>query len=233
MHTVIAFEKNVTLDPTTVKYYMMGLVTSTAGPLETDLLATTKKAWKFAFGWQTIVVADTLPQSTPASYPYWASGSHEGGPASACCGCIVTKVAGGAAELTFVPDGTDPCYGVINFAGSATNGTFTATFRVTTKTAGCTGPTYTDDQVVSIMVSSGPACSCPFQGDRNADLAIDVFDVIDAIAVAFSGLPDITDPLCPISRMDANNDVAVDVFDVIYIIATAFSGGPNPVNPCP
>ncbi len=75
-------------------------------------------------------------------------------------------------------------------------------------------------------------CNCPFPGDLNGDLAIDVFDVIGAIAVAFSGDPDSQDPQCPATRGDANYDMATDVFDVIYLIAAAFSGGASPINPC-
>ena len=57
MHSVIAFEKNVTLTPTTVKHYTLGFVSSTGGPTNTDLINQTKKAWKFAFGWQDFVSA--------------------------------------------------------------------------------------------------------------------------------------------------------------------------------
>jgi hypothetical protein len=76
------------------------------------------------------------------------------------------------------------------------------------------------------------SCECPSQGDVNPDGVIDVFDVIQEIAIAFSGGADITDPACPTSRGDVDNNGATDVFDVIYLIATAFSGGPDPVDPC-
>ena len=79
-------------------------------------------------------------------------------------------------------------------------------------------------------------CNCPNQGDIAArptgDGVIDVFDVIEIIAVAFSGAADIQDPACPKTRGDVNNDGVTDVFDVIYLIATAFSGGANPIDPC-
>lgn len=78
-----------------------------------------------------------------------------------------------------------------------------------------------------------PACNCPDQGDvANNDQAVDVFDVIAEIGIAFSGGVDIQDPGCPTTRGDvANNDQAVDVFDVIALIGVAFSGGTLP-NPC-
>jgi hypothetical protein len=79
-------------------------------------------------------------------------------------------------------------------------------------------------------------CNCPRQGDiaqrPTGNGSIDVFDVIEVIAVAFSGSVDPQDPQCPRTRGDVNNDGVTDVFDVIYLIATAFSGGPAPVDPC-
>lgn len=80
-------------------------------------------------------------------------------------------------------------------------------------------------------VGGNTGCSCPNQGDVNPDLLVDVFDVIQEIAIAFSGGTDITDPGCPRSRGDVSNDTVVDVFDVIQIIAVAFSGG-DVCNPC-
>lgn len=58
-------------------------------------------------------------------------------------------------------------------------------------------------------------------GDLNEDGAIDVFDVIGVIAVAFSGAPPPPRP----NSADVNADCVVDVFDVIAIISVAFSGG--------
>jgi hypothetical protein len=233
-HSVMVFEKNVTLYPTTVKYYLKAFVTSTLGPAQVDLLATVKKAWKFAFGWQNVVALDTLPENTPAAYPYYASGSHEGGPAGGGCGCLVTKVAGGSALLTFAAD-PDPCYGTINFAGAAA-GTYTAVFRV--KTLGAVAPELTDDQTVTIVVSSGTGCACPNQGDVdvvNSPGVVDVMDVIEEIAIAFSGNPDPQDAGCPTTRGDVDrvNSIGVtDVMDVIKIIGIAFSGDTYD-EPCP
>lgn len=89
---------------------------------------------------------------------------------------------------------------------------------------------------IEAIYNAGPSgkckCDCPHQGDINGDGVIDVFDVIAAIGIAFSGDPDAQDPSCPRSRGDLNGDGVVDVFDVIYLIGTAFGGGPEPVNPC-
>lgn len=70
-------------------------------------------------------------------------------------------------------------------------------------------------------------CLCDHQGDViNNDSVVDVFDVIQEIAIAFSGGLDVQDPFCPTTRGDVvNQDLAVDVFDVIQEIAIAFSGG--------
>src|SRR3990172_2599314 len=103
IHSVMAFEQNLTLNPTTVKHYTLGFVTSTAGPDTADLMATTRKAWRFAFGWQDVVTVDTAAPGQAKSYRYWASGSHENGPSSGCCGCVVTKLFG-SELLTIAPD---------------------------------------------------------------------------------------------------------------------------------
>ncbi len=76
------------------------------------------------------------------------------------------------------------------------------------------------------------SCDCPHQGDINADLVIDVFDVIAAIGIVFSGDPDVQDLACPTTRADVNNDAAADLFDVIYLIDHSSSGGPAPLDPC-
>ncbi|MBI5868927.1 MAG: M36 family metallopeptidase [candidate division Zixibacteria bacterium] len=91
-------------------------------------------------------------------------------------------------------------------------------------------------QIMNIFAARGinvsAPCDCPHQGDINGDLSIDVFDVIAAIAIAFSGDPDVQDPACPITRTDVNNDAAVNLFDVIYLIDHQASGGPAPLDPC-
>jgi len=89
-----------------------------------------------------------------------------------------------------------------------------------------------DSDTATIRITMLSDCSCPSRGDLNSDAVIDVFDVIEEIGIAFSGLPDIQDPQCPTTRGDVDNNGSADVFDVIYLIATAFSGGPNPINPC-
>jgi hypothetical protein len=87
-----------------------------------------------------------------------------------------------------------------------------------------------------IVTVEACGCNCPYQGDvapqPSGDGFIDVFDIIEVINIAFSGAPDIQDPMCPKTRADVNNDGFTDVFDLIYLIATAFSGGPMPVDPC-
>lgn len=122
---------------------------------------------------------------------------------------------------------TDPI--IVVDSSTTTSGTDvrnTTLFGVSALPEGNFIPAFKSD---TIRVS---ACVCDLQGDINADLVIDVFDVIDLIGVAFSGGVDPHDPFCPATRGDVNDDGATDVFDVIYLIATAFSGGAPPVNPC-
>jgi len=233
MHSVTGFEKGVTMTPTTVKHYVVGFVSSRGGPGDGDIIAQTKKAWKFAFGWEDFVSLDTVPASTPSSYPYYAIGSHENGPTGGCSGCVITKTVDASSKFSFTPD-TDPCTGTIGFAGNAAAGTFTATFQLATP--GTCSPVYTETRTITVVVVGGPSCSCPHQGDMqlpNGSGAIDVSDVLAIIKVAFVNGTDVQDPQCPKTRADVNNSGVVDVSDVLYIIKTAFVNGPNPVQPCP
>ncbi len=75
-------------------------------------------------------------------------------------------------------------------------------------------------------------CDCPLQGDINADLAIDVFDVIGLIGICFNDDPRPQDLTCRNERADVNCNASIDVFDVIYLIDAAFSGGASPCDPC-
>jgi hypothetical protein len=227
MHSVIVFEKNVTMTPSTLKHYTLGLVSSTQGPDSADLVNTVKKAWRYAFGWHEVVTQDTVLPSTPASYRYQALGSHEAGMGSGCCGCAVSKVSGNE-HLTITPD-ADPCTGTISFDGTAPDGVYSATFRL--QTSVCAGyPQYTEDQTATIVVRS--PCFCPSQSDVTGDGVTDVFDVIGVIDRVFNGAVAIQDPVCPVERADADGNGIPDVFDVIYVIEYTFSGGPAPVDPC-
>lgn len=89
------------------------------------------------------------------------------------------------------------------------------------------------DFVPGTVTIVAPPCDCPDQGDvQNNDGLVDVFDVIQEIAIAFSSGADVTDYACPTSRGDvAGNDHGVDVFDVIRLIGVAFSGE-SPDDPC-
>jgi hypothetical protein len=234
-HAVIVFEKNVNLKPATVKHYMLGFVSSTGGPSNADLIAQTKKAWRFAFGWREPSPSITIETLGPVSIPYYVVGSHESGPTSGCCGCVVYKVSDPANQFTISP-GPDPCQGTITFANTGDcPGTYTATFRVQTPDCGGGNPRYTDDCVVTVRQMGDIVC--PDQGDLNGDMVVDVFDVIAEIGVAFSGAPaPDRDPSCPTNRGDVYIGPGdawnlIDVFDVIRMIEIAFSGG-SPDMPC-
>jgi hypothetical protein len=80
-------------------------------------------------------------------------------------------------------------------------------------------------------------CCCFNQGDVdtvNSPGYVDVFDVIEEIAIAFSGHADIRDLECPATRGDVdrvNSPGVTDVMDIIKIIAIAF-GSDTPDSPC-
>jgi len=227
-HSVIAFEKNVTLTPSTVKRYSLGLVSSTQGPDSTDLINTVKKAWRYAFGWRGDYSYLIVFPCSSATFRYGAVGSHEAGLESGCCGCVVTQLSG-SDLITITPD-PDPCTGTISFAGSATPGPYTATLRLQTPT--CTGqPQYTDDMTITVDVA-WVECYCENLYELNGDFSTDVFDVIAVIARAFGGADPVYAGWCPNEQGDGDNNQVVDVFDVIRIIEYVFSNGPGPVDPC-
>jgi hypothetical protein len=65
-------------------------------------------------------------------------------------------------------------------------------------------------------------------GDPNADLEVDISDVVYLIAYIFSGGP----APVPLLAGDANCDLTTDISDVVYLIAYIFSGGPAPCAGC-
>lgn len=91
-----------------------------------------------------------------------------------------------------------------------------------------------EDGGVNFHRRDGVACVCPRHGDANGDGDMNVFDVVEAVLVAFrSGLPYADSDCCPhVSRVDNNCDCVVNVLDVVTIVATAFRSGPPPCNPC-
>jgi hypothetical protein len=75
-------------------------------------------------------------------------------------------------------------------------------------------------QIASMTFNLTP----PLRGELTRDGVIDVFDVIAAINIVFSGAP----APDPAYLVDVNCDGVPDVFDVIYLINYTFSGGPAP-----
>jgi len=65
-------------------------------------------------------------------------------------------------------------------------------------------------------------------GDVNADLSVDISDVVYLIAYIFSGGPA---PM-PLMAGDANCDLTIDISDAVFLIAYIFSGGPAPCAGC-
>jgi hypothetical protein len=228
-HTGMVHEQNVTLTPTTVKRYTVGLVSSNTGLDDADIIATTKKAWKYAFGWQEFVELDTIPENTPSSYPYYAIGSHEDGLNGGCCGCAITEISDPQDKFTFVP-GTDPCEGTIDFAGGDfCNTPYTATYRLQDL---CQN--YTDDYVITVHTTGECVieCECLWQGDYDEDEFLTALDLGNMVDVLFAGKADITDDLCPTSRMDFDFDEFATALDLGKLIDHLFAGGLGPCDPC-
>lgn len=226
LHTVMVFEQNVDLGANDVKHYVMAYVSSNSGTGdgdETDLINTTKKAWRWAFGWDEFADTTTVANSTPASAAVHAVGSHEDGLAGGCCGCVITKQSGDA--TISVTDNGD-CSATVNFSGG-TDAYYTAVIRVATPCGG-----YLEDRTIVFAAGTPVACACPFQGDLNADGFPDALDLNELIDGLFFGGTIVTDPLCPTGRGDLNNDGFPDALDLNYLIDQLFFGGPPPIDPC-
>ena len=223
LHTVIVFAQDVSLAPGEMKDFAMAYVSTNAGPSEGYLVNATKRAWKWAFGWNRFFDTSRVMNSTAHSLKVSAIGSHEFGLSSGSCGCVISKVSG-APEITVTDNGD--CTGTVNFTG-AVNAKFSAVIRVATPSS-----EYVEDRTVTFIAGTPPACACPHQGDLNADGFPDALDFNHLIDALFFGAPLITDPECPTSRGDLNNDGYPDALDLNYLINQLFFGGPPPVDPC-
>jgi hypothetical protein len=227
LHTVMILGQDVNLSPVDTVRYTVGLVSSNQGNNDpTDLINTTKKAWRYAFGWRDVVTSDIVPEFTAMSYPYAAVGTHEDGHSGGCCGCIVDKV-GGADELTIVP-GPDPCRGTIEFAGGQPCcAPYSAIFRLRDLCG-----TYEDIIMVDIWFDAVCSCTCPFQCDFDEDTFLTALDLGELVDVLFSGAPDIQDPACPNRRGDFDCDGFTTALDLSGLVDHLFDGGPAPCDPC-
>ncbi len=75
-------------------------------------------------------------------------------------------------------------------------------------------------------------CSCPYQGDFNADAVIDAMDLNAMINILFFNGQDIQDPACPAKRSDCHYNGASSARDLNWIIQHIFFNGPPPCDPC-
>jgi hypothetical protein len=230
-HTVMVHEQNFDLTASTMKHYVVGLVSSNVGTDSLDLLNTTKKAWKYAFGWQEFVDQDSVAVGATASYPYYAVGSHEGGLGSGCCGCEVTKLSGGSALLNVGGGEPGGCEGTIELTASGAPNPCdypaVATFKVQDI---CHD--YTDYITVTISATTPCTCACPNQGDMDGDGFPTPLDLGILIDLLFSGGPDASDPGCPTTRSDVDFDGFPTPLDLGIEIDLLFAGGEVPCNPC-
>jgi hypothetical protein len=231
LHSVMVFEQDVDLTVGgTPKRYVVGLVSSNTGNLddESDLMATTAKAWKYAFGWSEFVENyTTTDQNTPVSFPYYAIGSHEGGLDQGCCGCVITEVLDEDNAFTLTPE-ADPCVGTIDFAGGTPCGSpYTATYQLTDVCE-----EYSDVAVITVVIEGPCTCVCDYQGDYDEDTFITALDLGALIDILFAGDDPVQDPQCPTYRGDWDCDSFPTALDLGNMIDYLFASGPGPCAPC-
>jgi hypothetical protein len=237
LHSTIVFDQDCDLTASSraagaIKYYTVGLVSSNTGNEtdESDLLASTAKAWKYAFGWYGVAMPDTaLDSAATYSMAYAANGSHEGGLGGGCCGCIVTEVSDPDDKFSVTGGG---CEGTIEFAGGdKCDAPYTATFQVTDLCS-----QYSD--IIEVTVDVGGTCSCICENQCDYDppgapdgflTAVDLGYMIDAL---FSGYPEPKDETCPTSYGDFDCDGFPTAVDLGFFIDHLFSGAPGPCDPC-
>jgi hypothetical protein len=232
LHSVMTFEQDVDLAVGTMKRYVVGLVSSNTGNLadETDILETTAKAWKYAFGWSEFVEEyTTTDENTPVSFPYYAIGSHEGGLAGGCCGCIITEILDEDNVFSLSPD--DDCSGTLTFAGGTYCGSGTEGYQATYQVTDLCEQ-YSDVIKITVIVEGPCSCNCPYQSDWDEDGFITPLDLGSLIDVLFAGDPPVQDPACPTVRGDFDCDTFPTPLDLGNLIDYLFASGPGPCNPC-
>lgn len=76
-------------------------------------------------------------------------------------------------------------------------------------------------------------CDCPYPGDLDANGLYDAIDLNALIDILFFGGVNLSDPDCPVSRVDWNCDGVPDALDLNDAIAHMFFIGAGPCDPCP
>ena len=217
-------DQNVDLGPNAVRRYIIAYVSSNTGTDEADLIETTRKAWKYAFGWDEFVTNDSIPDPAVVQYPFYAIGTHEGGLSSGCNGCVFSEVEDDSNVFSFTSNG---CQGTITLNATMDDRVYKATYRVATPCGG-----YWEDCDLEVVVGEPVNCSCPFQGDINSSGFRDAVDLNLAIDLYFFNGADPQDPLCPTRRSDFNGDGFGDSVDLSAMIGHLFFNGPDPCDPC-
>ena len=167
-----------------------------------------------------------------ALIPIRPLGSHEDGHGGGCCGCIIEQLSG---ELFFsILPGPNPCQGTIEFSGAewCCDTYAYGEFRVTDLCG-----TYEDIIQVRLVFAEACGCSCPHQGDYDADGFVTALDMGALIDVLFAGAPDTADFACPpcrnpTTRGDLDCDGFATALDLSQMIDHLFAGGPGPCDPC-
>lgn len=159
-----------------------------------------------------------------------------GGPSSVVCGDTATLdagVFGGIPPLTFVltqGPGTVDAAGHWEYPTNCLTAPDTAEVEIEAidaadDTARCS---------FQLTIETRPAggCSCPYQGDYDADGFLTSLDLSTLIDVLFAGTPDIQDEQCPSPRGDLDCDLFTTALDLAILIDHLFAGGDGPCVPC-
>jgi hypothetical protein len=82
------------------------------------------------------------------------------------------------------------------------------------------------------VITIGPSCACPYQGDFDADGFVTSLDLAAIIDILFASAPDPQDPDCPATRSDLDCDGFATPLDLTAIIDHLFVSGSAPCDPC-
>jgi|GEM_PF-1584714 len=235
IHAIMAIE-DITLAEGDVHVYQFAVVTSVAGgtgvqigdmpaPI-TDLMETVKKAWKKGFGWCTPwwwMYGETLLDGGDGEIGFRATGTHEDGLSSECCGCDFSyeiDPVPASGTVTLIDNGD--CTGHIEFVG-VSEGTYTLTLIVADKCAAQT------DEVVVVIESIPQTCNCGFWGDVTNDGQVNPLDVVFMVQTVYNTNPMLIEPdgfNCPNPVGDVTCDNQVNPVDVVFYVQTVYNTNP-------
>jgi len=217
----------VSLVPEIPSIHQIAIVTSTAGGEgytendlttdETDLLATTAKAWKKGFGWCGdfwMTGGMLILENGTGSIGFHATGTHEDGLSGGCCGCVFSyEIDPVPAEGTVVLTSSG-CDGSLDLDGVGI-GVYTITLTVEDLCA------EQSDQIMFVVdVTSVDFCGEPY-GDVNCDNALNPVDVVYMVNYVYKDQDARCYPWnwsCPYDLGDVDCSGGINPVDVVYYV---------------